>query len=120
MDIISQEAGKVSPRNIILGGFSQGFAMVLICLLSMGFSISGFVGISGWLPFRTEIHGILGDAQTDGDDPLGSIDASEEATDPVAKVLNYARDLLSVIDPSRPSRRHSATVTPSFPWSRTC
>ena len=43
--------------NLVLGGFSQGTAMSGIALLSGELGrISGFVGLSGWLPFRKQIH----------------------------------------------------------------
>ncbi|CAK7201695.1 hypothetical protein SEUCBS139899_004404 [Sporothrix eucalyptigena] len=50
-----RDAG-IPRQNIVLGGLSQGCAMSLICLLALEQPIGGFVGMSGWLPFQTEIE----------------------------------------------------------------
>ena len=48
-------------RRIVIGGFSQGSAMACVALLSgvlggyRGWVIGGFVGLSGWCPFRRQI-----------------------------------------------------------------
>jgi predicted esterase len=48
-------------KRIVVGGFSQGAAMGVIALLSgmlgghEGGRIGGFVGLSGWCPFRKQI-----------------------------------------------------------------
>ena len=110
LDIINREAEEVFPENIILGGLSQGCAMGLMCLLSIAFPIGGFIGMSGWLPFRNDIDGLL----TGEDDPFGSDTAEEEVPDPALKILGYGRDLLSIDDPKPLSRNDSALSTPVF------
>ncbi|CAK7227065.1 hypothetical protein SEUCBS140593_006453 [Sporothrix eucalyptigena] len=50
-----RDAG-IPRQDIVLGGLSQGCAMSLICLLALEQPIGGFVGMSGWLPFQTEIE----------------------------------------------------------------
>ncbi len=37
LDLISQESREIPPKNIILGGLSQGCATALICLLALDF-----------------------------------------------------------------------------------
>lgn len=49
---IKEEAKRVPSRNILLGGFSQGMALALLCLLSLDHPLGGFVGKSGWMAFR--------------------------------------------------------------------
>ena len=44
-----------SKENVVIGGFSQGCAMSIWVLLSIGLKLGGFVGMSGWLPFRKQI-----------------------------------------------------------------
>ena len=103
------------PENIILGGLSQGCAMGLVCLLSIAFPIGGFIGMSGWLPFRNDIDGLLTGEGEDEDDPFGPDPADEEeAPDPAVKIIGYVRDLLSIDDPKPPTRNDSALSTPVF------
>jgi predicted esterase len=49
--------------KVVLGGFSQGSAMVIVLLLSgeleragVGAGFGGVVGVSGWLPLRSQIE----------------------------------------------------------------
>lgn len=125
LDLIDQESRKVPRENIILGGLSQGCAMALVCLLAIDFSIGGFVGMSGWLPFRNEIGELVkagddGDSEddsfgSDDDNPFASSDCDEpEAQDPVVKVLRHVRELLSLSSLGSPTRTESAILTPVF------
>jgi predicted esterase len=67
-EIIRQEAALVGMENVILGGLSQGCAAGLHVMLSLrctpGQRLGGFFGMSGWLPFATQL-----DAIADGKDP---------------------------------------------------
>ncbi|RSL83313.1 hypothetical protein CDV31_016846 [Fusarium ambrosium] len=125
LDLIDQESGKVPRKNIILGGLSQGCAMALICLLAMDFSVGGFIGMSGWLPYRNEIEELAkaDDEDESEDDPFSSDDDNPfatsgdsecEAQDPVAKVRTFVRDLLSLGDLRTLSSEESAISTPIF------
>jgi predicted esterase len=58
-EILVQEIGKVAARNVILGGLSQGLAMGVISLLATEHPIGGFIGMSGWMPYREDIHGLV-------------------------------------------------------------
>ncbi|KAL3419828.1 phospholipase/Carboxylesterase [Phlyctema vagabunda] len=58
-ELISAESTLVGgAENVFLGGFSQGSAMSIFFLLSgyLNPLIGGVVGMSGWLPFRKQIH----------------------------------------------------------------
>ncbi|CAK7205494.1 hypothetical protein SEUCBS139899_008270 [Sporothrix eucalyptigena] len=57
LTLIAQECQAGIPRsNIIIGGLSNGCAMSLICTIALGGSISGCVGMSGYLPFQDEME----------------------------------------------------------------
>ncbi|CZR55818.1 uncharacterized protein PAC_05706 [Phialocephala subalpina] len=50
--------GRGGRGKVVLGGFSQGCAMGVVGLLSGEFEslgLGGFVGFSGWLPFRRQV-----------------------------------------------------------------
>ena len=46
-------------EDLVLGGFSQGCAMSMWVLLNMGLKLGGYVGMSGWLPFRRQIDSAM-------------------------------------------------------------
>ena len=48
-----------SREDLVLGGFSQGCAMSIWVLLNMGLKLGGYVGMSGWLPFRRQIDSVV-------------------------------------------------------------
>ncbi|KAF8545226.1 Alpha/Beta hydrolase protein [Trichophaea hybrida] len=57
--LISDEVELGIPEhNIIIGGISQGCATALHVLLSHKARLGGFVGMSGWLPFASNIRQI--------------------------------------------------------------
>ncbi|KAM0350590.1 hypothetical protein ACHAPU_003074 [Fusarium lateritium] len=100
--LIDEERSKVSGKNIILGGISQGCAMSLLCLLALEFPLGGYIGMSGWLPFATQLEEIANDddndeAQFSGEEnPFVSSDSESDSCDASAKVYEYARELLSL------------------------
>jgi predicted esterase len=98
--ILSRELETIPSKNIVLGGLSQGCAMALCVLLSLEFPLGGFVGMSGWLPFRNDIDEIIGPVTTEfdnGDDPSPFEEADEsENLDPSITGINFARDILSM------------------------
>ena len=99
--------------------------MGLISLLAMDIPIGGFIGMSGWMPFRQEIEDVLQPnvAQDLGDDALtleedifdgASEDGSEASqTHPLARVVKYVRDLVSFERETR-NASHAVTATPVF------
>lgn len=62
--LIKEEIGMLellgqSKDDLILAGFSQGCAMAIWVLLYLGLKLGGFVGMSGWLPFRRQIDDVM-------------------------------------------------------------
>jgi predicted esterase len=131
MDLLDRESAEVPYENIIIGGLSQGCAMALICLLSMTFPVGGFVGMSGWMPFRHDIEDLTStdDGGSEEDDVFGSgdddsgdddsvtskgKDGQRDARDPMAEVLEYVTEMLSIEGPATYSRADSAISTPVF------
>jgi len=55
--LITHETALLPPDGrLILGGFSQGCAMgIMLLLTGLGVEVAGFVGMSGWLPFRRQL-----------------------------------------------------------------
>jgi lysophospholipase-2 len=71
------DAGKV-----VIGGFSQGCAMVGILMLSGVLDkveIGGWVGMSGWLPFRLPIDRVIGQCVTLPEASVGEVYAARRA-----------------------------------------
>lgn len=58
-DIVEEEANIIGLEKVVLGGISQGCAAAVYTLLSTGFEIGGFVGVSSWLPFRMAIEEVV-------------------------------------------------------------
>jgi predicted esterase len=58
--IDAEIAAGIPAENIILGGISQGCATALHVLLARGQGLGGFMGMSGWMPFASNIRGICG------------------------------------------------------------
>lgn len=122
LDLIDQEKSKIPARNILLGGLSQGMAMSVVCLLAMNFPLGGFVGLSGWMPYRQDIFYILinKDENDDDDNPFGD-DAVDDTTNgeqseqaPVIKVTEFLHDLLSVSNARGSGTSATAIKTPIF------
>ena len=52
--MIDEEAKTLDPKQIILGGFSQGAAIALYAGLTYGKELGGVVALSGYLPLSNE------------------------------------------------------------------
>jgi predicted esterase len=114
--LIDEERAKVSEKNIILGGISQGCAMSLMCLLALDFPIGGFIGMSGWLPFARDIGKVAEEnteehASDDEDDPFEIFDDDSNPRDASAKVHDFVKELLALVNPER-SKALGALSTP--------
>ncbi|KAF5662702.1 acyl thioesterase [Fusarium heterosporum] len=110
--LINAERFKVSHKNVILGGISQGCAMGLLCLLALEFPLGGFIGMSGWLPFATQLEEIANDdddeAHFSGDEnPFANSDVESDSCDASVKVHEYARELLSLESTGRSEALHA-------------
>jgi lysophospholipase-2 len=51
--------GEEGIGRVVLGGISQGEATALSSLLCKGWRVGAFWGLSGWLPFASEVEGFL-------------------------------------------------------------
>lgn len=117
-DIIHQEMSNVPPENIIIGGLSQGCAMSLSVLLSLEHRLGGFIGMSGYLPFRSEIEDAVNQmAEADEDDPFATSDDGRSDDEPEGrelKALSFERDLLCLDPLPHPIPTAAANLTPVF------
>ncbi|KID93777.1 acyl-protein thioesterase, partial [Metarhizium majus ARSEF 297] len=117
LKLVNEERDKVSAHHVLLGGLSQGSAMAAICLLYLQFPVGGFVGMSGWLPYRNDIHEALRDNAFEDnvfedENPFDTFDcAKTEDQDPILKAVDFVRDLLGG-DNQSPSQ--NALTTPVF------
>ena len=121
--IIENEAKSVGYRNLILGGLSQGCAMGLHVLLSFEgehedkrASLGGFVGMSGWLPFRKDLDEILNplDEDEDYEDPFlrDPDDATSVDQNPATRAVNVVREIMDLAPLTSPTP--SCISTPVF------
>lgn len=115
LDIVKQERDLcgIVPRNIVLGGLSQGCATSLSVLLCLGNPIGGFVGMSGYLPFREDMDDAAADPVVDDDDPFAG-DAACVSSEPAVRVATFIRDLLDLPAMAAPSSEVMARGTPVF------
>lgn len=60
LDILKKEVEltEIPMDRIFLAGISQGCATAIHALLCSGVRLAGFVGLSGWLPYKDEIRHI--------------------------------------------------------------
>ncbi|OIW23854.1 phospholipase/carboxylesterase [Coniochaeta ligniaria NRRL 30616] len=118
LDLIRHErdAKGIAPKNIILGGLSQGCAMSLSIMLCLDYHIGGFVGMSGYLPFREDIDEALAGAPIGDDDDNPFADDGEDAKrhDPAVKASIFERDLLGLPGVEVPEIVQTAHGTPVF------
>ncbi|RMZ88871.1 hypothetical protein DV736_g3908, partial [Chaetothyriales sp. CBS 134916] len=116
--ILKREADTILPHHVVLGGLSQGCAMAVFVLLSLDFPIGGFVGLSGWLPFRYDIMELIGSGAAD---PVFSEDSDDggkgESPAPI-QAVNLVRDILSKDDIDTENLNHThenlGLATPVF------
>ncbi|KAF5000639.1 hypothetical protein FDECE_11176 [Fusarium decemcellulare] len=111
-EILAAELQKVQPQNLILGGLSQGCAMSLAVLLSLEHSVGGFVGMSGYLTYQSDLETAIKD-EIDDDNPFEDLEGSNEQTSAV-KAQALQRDLLSLHFLDHPSQDTTAFKTPVF------
>ncbi|KAI1455797.1 acyl-protein thioesterase [Annulohypoxylon moriforme] len=115
--LIRKETSKVPPQNVILGGLSQGCGMSLSILLALDYPLGGFIGMCGYLPFRTDINEAIADddMETDEDNPFATgAEGQTSPYDPAVKALIFERDLLCLPAVSDPTRDNTSQQTPVF------
>jgi hypothetical protein len=88
--------------SLVLGGLSQGCAAGLCVMLGLAGEaegyLGGFIGMSGWLPWRTRLEEILRQEtdEEDNDNPFGTDgdEGAEETTE--MQAVNYLRDVMDL------------------------
>ncbi|KAH8169003.1 phospholipase/Carboxylesterase domain-containing protein [Sarocladium implicatum] len=113
MSLIQDEVKRVPAEKLILGGLSQGCAMSLAVLLSLGYPIGGYIGMSGYLNYQSELHEAVQDEGVDDDNPFDVPDSSIE-TAPCVKAQVFERDLLNISALDHPEKSRTAHGTPVF------
>jgi predicted esterase len=100
--LIEQEVELVGNGKAVLGGLGQGCAAGLCVMLGLAGDLEvegylgGFIGMSGWLPWRTRLEEILRqetDKEND-DDPFGTEEDAEETAE--MQALKYLRDVMDL------------------------
>lgn len=116
LELIQREAetNQLGPENIVLGGLSQGCAMSLSLLLCLDHPIGGFIGMSGYLPFREDIDEAMEDPPDDEDNPFSCDEAGHDKLDPVTRASVFERDLLELPPVENPEAKKTAQATPIF------
>ncbi|KAF4460115.1 acyl- thioesterase [Fusarium albosuccineum] len=111
-EIIATELQKVKPQNLIIGGLSQGCAMSLAVLLSLEHPVGGYIGMSGFLTYQSDLETAVKD-EDDDDNPFEDSDEAEEQTSTV-KAQAMQRDILGLELLDHPSHDATAFTTPVF------
>lgn len=108
MEIINAELEDVPPKCLILAGFGQGSAMALSILMALEQPIGGFIGLSGWLPFQSNLEDFL--------ESRPEFDELEEhgRQEPVVRAQTFQRDLLDLPAIDTPRKENTAYGTPVF------
>ena len=116
LDILTDEAKKVSPQNLVIGGLSQGCAMSLAILLCLDQPIGGYIGMSGYLTFQQELENAIADEEHDDDNPFSRDDNTDQGQsgDVTVKAQSFKRDLLSLSLLKQPAKARTAYLTPVF------
>lgn len=112
LDILEDELKRVPAQNIILGGLSQGCSMSLAVLLSLEHPIGGYIGMSGYLTYQSDLE--IAVAEDDfSDDPFSNGDDPDQQ-DPSVKAQAFERDLLSLNYLEHPTKERTSRLTPVF------
>lgn len=103
------------PQKPMIGGHSQGCAMSLAVLLSLDHSISGYIGMSGFLTYQDDLESVVND-EVDSDNPfLHPSEPQDTFMDASAvKAKELERDLVDLDPLDRPSQEKTAYQTPLF------
>lgn len=122
LDIVTAELKLVVPEKLVIGGLSQGCAMSLALIMCLDQPIGGYIGMSGFLAYASDLESAVAEDQDDDDDdddnPFSTSDddATRDAQHPTIQVQSFTRDLLA-LDPlvsPNPSKETTAWGTPIF------
>ncbi|KAF7544931.1 hypothetical protein G7Z17_g9566 [Cylindrodendrum hubeiense] len=112
LEILAEELKRVPPQNIIIGGLSQGCSMSLAVLLCLEYPIGGYIGMSGYLTYQSDLE--IAVAEDDfSDDPFSNDDDTDQE-DPSVKAQTFERDLLSLSYLKRATKERTSCLTPVF------
>jgi predicted esterase len=108
----------VSKSNILLAGISQGMATASWILLSLPFSIGGFIGFSGYLPLRHSLHESIVPSKAEHEEDLENPfnNGGEDDLPPFVKARQFAREVLELDEEgveTEPAEENCA-LTPIF------
>lgn len=103
-ELVKAELTPVTPERIILGGISQGCATSLHALLSGKEKLGGYVGWSGWMPFRAQVEEAAGSRE----------DSASQQAARLAEFYSYRLDIGSVTSSTGEVDTHKAFGTPVF------
>lgn len=98
--MVDEEVAKGVPaERIVLAGFSQGAAMALTAGLRYPQRLGGIIGLSGWMPLRSEFPAAAAPAQSDTPVLLCHGEADSKV---LFELSAMARDALKAANPARP------------------
>lgn len=98
-EIIRREINLIPKSNVLLAGISQGMATASWVLLSLPFSIGGFIGFSGYLPLRNSLQeSIMPSKAEDEEDLENPFDngGDEDDLPPFIEARHFAREVLGL------------------------
>lgn len=113
MAIIEDELRRVPPHNMSIGGLSQGCAMSLAVLLCLDRPVGGFIGMSGYFAYESNINMVLADDDLGDFNPFSSSDDTH-TDEKCVKAQVFARELLRLDAMDEPSAERTACRTPVF------
>ena len=112
--LVQSELKTVSAERLICGGLSQGCAMSLAILLSLDRPIGGYIGMSGYLTYQSDLQdAVQEEEELDENDPFENSEPGFIAH-PSVKAQEFERDLLDLVRLESPKQEHTAHGTPVF------
>ncbi|KAJ1323187.1 lysophospholipase II [Microdochium nivale] len=113
--LVRDEVGKVGADNVILGGISNGSAMSMSLLMTLGYPLGGYIGLCSYLPYQKDILEAVSDEIHDDNDPFSNDEEEAAEKTPAVKMLEFEQDLLGVHAPVGTLSDDSTSVaTPVF------
>ncbi|PFH59615.1 hypothetical protein XA68_12102 [Ophiocordyceps unilateralis] len=124
-DLIRYETSLVEARNIVIGGLGQGCAMSIDFLLGLNYSLGGFIGTNGYLPFGRNLENLTaeGSSEDNVDDNNNALTTArqgdgnspdEPSVGLCVRVQRWVRYLMQICTPNIPRREETTVRTPIF------
>lgn len=114
MAIVQSELRAVPATHLILGGLSQGCAMSLAVLLCLDHQIGGYIGMSGFFCYQSDIQDALAEEELNEDDPFSAPEPGGESPHASVRAQTFERDLLGLSPLEQPGSERTAYSTPVF------